>query len=65
MFPADVIDDEVALNRGGADWRQVLDRWDAEVVVWARNSPIDLLLSQDPGWRLAYADQSWVVHLRR
>ncbi len=65
MFPQAVVDDEVALLKGGPTWRRVLDRWDADVVLWTRGSQLDLLLSADDGWRLAYVDQTWVVYIRR
>lgn len=65
MYPDNVVEDEVSLNRGGADWRQVLDRWDAEVVLWGRSTPLDVILAQSDDWRLVYADASWVVYQRR
>lgn len=65
MFPVAVVDDEITLVRGGPDWRRTLDRWDGEVVVWQRGAPLDQLLAADDAWRLGYADQSWVVYLRR
>jgi hypothetical protein len=65
MFPPEVVDDEVTLLKGGATWRQVLDRWDADVVLWTRGSQLDLLLASDDDWRLGYADQQWVVYQRR
>jgi len=65
MFPQAVVDDELSLVRGGPDWRGVLDRWDGDVVLWQRGAPLDQLLASDGAWRLAYADQSWVVYVRR
>ena len=65
MYPGSVVDDEVTLMRGGSDWRRVLERWDTDVVLWSRSSPLDQLLAEDSTWRLAYADQSWVVYVRR
>ncbi len=65
MYPQAVVDDLVALIGGSPEWQQVLERWDADVVLWPRSEPLAQLLAQDEGWRLAYADGSWVVYLRR
>ena len=65
MFPRAIVDDEVELIRGGPSWQQILDRWDADVVLWQRGAPLDLLLGGSAQWQLAYADQGWVVYLRR
>jgi hypothetical protein len=65
MFPGNVVDDEVTLMRGSSGWRQVLERWDTDVILWSRSSPLDQLLAEDDTWRLAFADQSWVVYVRR
>jgi len=65
MFPGTIVDEEVALIRGGPSWERILDRWDADVVLWQRGAPLDLLLGGSGQWQLAYADQRWVVYLRR
>ena len=65
MFPSSVLDDELTLVRGGPEWRTVLDRWEADVVLWKRDAPLDQLLVEDAGWALGYSDQSWVVYRRR
>jgi hypothetical protein len=65
MYPSDVVEDEVVLIRGGAQWRQVLDRRDADVVLWSRGSQLDQFLGADDHWRLGFADQNWVVYVRR
>jgi hypothetical protein len=65
MYPKAVVDDELALIRADPAWRSVLERWDIDAVLWERGAPVTQLLSADPGWRLAYADQRWVVYVRR
>jgi hypothetical protein len=65
MYPQQVVDDEVTLIQGSARWRDVLERWAPDVVVWERGGPLDQLLATDPGWRLGYSDQRWVVYLHR
>lgn len=65
MYPTAVVDDELALIRGTPAWRSVLERWDIDAVLWERGAPITQYLADDPDWRLAYADQRWVVYVRR
>ena len=65
MYPQAVIDDELALVNGSAQWRTVLDRWDADVVLWARSSALSQLLAGSDDWQMAYADDRWVVFRRR
>jgi hypothetical protein len=65
MYPADVVDDEITLLHAGPEWRSVLERWDIDVVLWPRGAALDEFLAADSGWRLAYADQGWVVYTRR
>jgi hypothetical protein len=65
MYPQSVVDDELALINASPAWREVLDRWDGDVVLWQRSAPLAQLLTEDPGWRLAYTDQQWVVFVRR
>ena len=62
--PADVVDDELTLLHAEPGWRSVLERWDIDVVLWQRGAPLDEFLAADAGWRLAYADQGWVVYRR-
>ena len=65
MYPQSLVDDELALVNASPTWRDVLDRWDVDVVLWQRSAPLAQLLAEDPGWRLAYTDEQWVVFLRR
>lgn len=65
MYPPEVVADELTLLHAEPGWRSVLDRWDIDVVLWQRGAAIDEFLAADPGWRLAYADQGWVIYVRR
>jgi hypothetical protein len=67
VIPDRVWDDylDVLLARQG--WQDVLDRWDIEVVVLARDQqrfaiPI---VGGDPGWRLVYQDADGLIFIRR
>lgn len=67
VIPARVWDDyyDVSLARQG--WQDVLDRWDIDVVVLARDQqrfaiPI---VEADQGWRLIYQDEDGLIFIRR
>ena len=52
--------------RGQPGWPSVLDRWDIDVVLWQRASAAGpARWPMTPRWRLAYADEDWVVYVRR
>ncbi len=65
MFPLEVFEDFSDLTHAEADWQQILDRYDIDVVVWKRSSPLASLLAADDGWRLVLADTEWSVACRR
>jgi hypothetical protein len=65
MFPRGVVEDYVTLLRGRPAWADVLARWDPDSVLWRRTDPLASLLLDDPAYRLGYADDEWVVFVRR
>jgi hypothetical protein len=64
MYPPWVVEDYLALRQGAPDWSEVLERDEIDVVLWRRSEPLSSLLAADPGWRLTYSDESWVVFER-
>jgi len=65
MFPEVVFRDSLRLGRAEPGWRAVLDRYDVDVVLWRRSSPLGSLLAADPGWAVTYSDESAVIACRR
>ncbi len=63
FYPVDRTRDHLTLVHGG-DYRDVLDRHGADVVVWERESTLAGWLDEQPGWDLAYRDDEWVVACR-
>ncbi|MBK9181315.1 MAG: hypothetical protein IPM45_17450 [Acidimicrobiales bacterium] len=61
MYPREVVDDLVVLHQGGERWQEVLDDWDTTAVVWPADLPLSTILETSPAWRIAYADDDWVV----
>jgi hypothetical protein len=65
IVPKDIWHDYGQVGFAGADWKDVLDRWDVQAIVAA--SDWDLLedLKDDPDWRVAYSDEDGYLFVRR
>jgi hypothetical protein len=48
--------------RGGADWREPLERYNVRVVLIEPTAPIVAQLSRDAAWQKVYADKQAVVY---
>jgi hypothetical protein len=64
LFGNGVFDDQAALRRGDADSLDLLDAYEAGVVLWERGMPLDAILRSRPEWRLVHADRIAVVYVR-
>jgi hypothetical protein len=64
MYPREVIDDFRMVVRAGADWVEVLDRWEIDAVVWHRDGAVATLITTSPDWRVAYQDEESLVACR-
>jgi len=51
-----LVDDYGILFEGRPEWREVLDRWDIDAVVWERDAPLGSLLLESDEWRVIYDD---------
>src|SRR5690606_6651395 len=51
-----LVDDYDTLHHGDPDWRDVLRRHDADVVVWERETPLGALLLESDDWRIVHDD---------
>ena len=60
MFPTQVSEDYVQLVRG-EDPRAVLERYDAGVVLWDRDTPFGAWLEEADDWGIVYRDDDWLV----
>lgn len=61
MYPTEVVEDYLTLLRGREGWDEVLDRYRADAVLWDRDLALGQLLAESPDWRVAYADDDWLV----
>ena len=46
------------------NWRQVLDRYQVDYIVYNRGQALDNVLRTQPGWRLVYQDSVAVIYVR-
>lgn len=65
LLPDDLFQDYLTLERGRPGWPDVLDDYDAAVVVWSRSAALGSLLATSPEWRVAFSDTAWIVTVRR
>jgi hypothetical protein len=63
MFPLPVVLDYEALMQGSDDWEAIVERWDADAVLWNEDTDLLPLLEASDRWRLAYQDDHWSVFL--
>ena len=61
LIPTDVIEDSRALMGGTPGWREALERFEPDAVVWEVHSPLAELLELDDEWRITYRDEKWLV----
>ena len=66
LFPASLWDDYLAVGGAREGWQSTLDRWDVDAVVINPDQDEQLLahIADDPGWRLAFRDESGSVFVR-
>ena len=60
MYPLSVSRDYEALLNGRPNSIEILDRWDADTVLWQKKLPLVTILAAS-GWRETYSDKDWVV----
>ncbi len=56
--------DAQSLWAGAPDSDELLDTYEAGIVLWERGAPLDLRLRTEPGWQLVHQDRIAVVYLR-
>jgi len=66
LFPSAIWDDYLAIGGAREGWQSRLYRWDVDAVVVNPDQDGQLLahIADDPGWRLAFRDDSGSVFVR-
>lgn len=64
MYPSSVLDAYVTLADGDSGWREALDRYDVEVIVWPVDRPLAELLALSDDWVETYEDDQARVWVR-
>jgi hypothetical protein len=64
LYPASVWADYGAIRTARADWSELLDGWNVDVIVTESDWAVERFLRVDPGWRLAFENQAGSVFVR-
>lgn len=64
MYPTEVFDDYLEVDRIRADWAGVLDRRGVEFVVWESDAPLTQVLDESDAWTRLHTDDTAVVFER-
>ncbi|TMD74879.1 MAG: hypothetical protein E6I82_05930 [Chloroflexi bacterium] len=46
------------------DWKQVLDRYGVDYIVYNKDAALSNVLATQPGWTLVYQDRVAVIYVR-
>jgi hypothetical protein len=66
IIPKDIWEDYGQVGFAGADWREVLDRWQPDVIIAAKDwDLIPNLEASDSGWVLVYQDDDGEIFVPR
>ncbi len=63
FYPLDVLDDHRSLIFGG-DYREILDRRDADVVLWSEESGFARWLEEASEWSIVHRTDDWLIACR-
>lgn len=61
MSPRSLVMDYADLLGGRPNWAEILDRHDAEAVLWEAKQPLASLLLASDDWRVVYVDKEWLL----
>jgi len=64
-YPMDVIEAHWEWMGGGKKWREILERYPAELAITKRHHPVTGLMRQDPEWIYIYSDPVAFIFVRR
>jgi len=64
IVPKEIWHDYGQVGFSGAEWKDVLDRWQVEAIVAEADWDLLPILKADPGWELAYEDEDGALFVR-
>jgi len=65
MYPVGITKDFIRFSDADRQWRDILEKYRIDVVVWKQDQPVVRLMDTDPGWEQRYRDKTAVVYVRR
>lgn len=63
FYPPEVVNDYAALYLTYPEWRKIIDKYKFEYIMIPSTIPLTFLLSDDPHWTKAYADDTATIFL--
>jgi hypothetical protein len=64
LHPADLVEDYVVLLDASPGWVEVLERHDAEILLWPTDAALTELVREVAGWEVGFSDDDWTVLCR-
>ena len=64
MYPVELVEDYNEIADVKPAWRETLDRWEVEVVLWPKERALTQVLAEDEGWTRVYGDKTAVLYAR-
>ncbi|MEQ8842648.1 MAG: hypothetical protein RIB98_16825 [Acidimicrobiales bacterium] len=61
LHDASLVEDYLDLLDGAPRWQEVLDRYDAEAIVWPRDGVLVELATEVADWKEVWSDDDWIV----
>ena len=65
MYPVAITKDFIRFSDADRQWRDILEKYRIDVVVWKQDQPVVRLMDTDPTWEQLYKDKTAVVYVRR
>lgn len=62
MYREGIFDDFITVQNVSPGWREVLDRYDVNLVILQHGTPLGYALDHDAGWKIGYKDGVSVVY---
>jgi hypothetical protein len=61
LHDATLVEDYLVLLDGGPRWREILDRYEAEAILWPVDGVLGELATEVAGWQEVWRDDDWLV----
>jgi len=63
-YPPNLLAEHLDFFNAGSGWRSMLERYPHDLILVERDMPVALLMREQPGWRLVYEDDTFLLFAR-